>query len=53
MEVKLLMGALGGPREKASAPKAPQRPKIAKNDHKSKKIEKKINRIINQGPFFG
>ena len=53
MEVKLLMGALGGPREKASAPKGPPRgPKWLKITIKVKKL-KKINRIINQGPFFG
>ena len=30
----------------------PQRSKIAKNDHKSKKL-KNHNKINNQGPFFG
>ena len=44
LEVKLLIGALGGPHELLGAPKgpseAPQRSKMAKNDHKSKIIEK-------------
>ena len=44
MEIKQLIGALGGPREKASTPKAPpeapQRPETAKNDHESNKIKK-------------
>ena len=44
MEVKLLMGALGDPREKASAPKGPpdarQRPKKAEKEHESKENEK-------------
>ena len=44
LEVKLLIGALGGPHESLATPKsppeAPQRSKMAKNDHKSRKIEK-------------
>ena len=44
LEVKLLIEALGGPHELLSAPKSPQWPtqrsKMAKNDHKSRKIEK-------------
>ena len=44
LEVRLLIEALGGPHELLSAPKSPQWPpqrsKMAKNDHKSRKIEK-------------
>ena len=44
LEVKLLIEALGGPQELLSAHKSPQwqpqRSKMAKNDHKSRKIEK-------------
>ena len=44
LEVKLLIGALGGPHKLLGAPKAPPealpRSKMAKNDHKSKKISK-------------
>ena len=41
MEVKLLIGALGGPHKLQGTLKDPPlRPKMAKNDHNSKKIEK-------------
>ena len=44
LEVKLLIGGLGGPHELhvtlKGPPEAPQRIKMAKSDHKSKKIEK-------------
>ena len=43
LEVKLLIEALGGPHELLGSPKgppeAPQRSEMAKNDHKSRKIE--------------
>ena len=40
MEFQLLMGALEGPREKASASKGPPEAQNVLKDHKSKKIEK-------------
>ena len=54
MKVQLLIGALGGPLELRGTLNDPLalRPKMAKIDHKSKKIENH-NRINNQGPFFG
>ena len=45
MEVKLLMGALGDPCEKASAPKGHPEAQLAKNDLKSKKIDA-LNGVI-------
>ena len=53
MEGKLLMGALGGSRERARAPISPSRvPKWLKMPITVKKL-KNMNSIINQGPFFG
>ena len=57
LEVKLLIGALGGPHELLVALKGPpQRPlrgkKWLKMTIKVKKL-KNHNRINNQGPFFG
>ena len=53
IEIKQLLGALRSPHEWLGALKdPPQRPKMAKSDHKGEKI-KKLNRINNQGPLFG
>ena len=41
LEVKLLIGALGGPHKVRGTPKGPPRSqKMVKNDHEIKKIEK-------------
>ena len=47
---QLHVGTIAGAHE--GLLKAPQRPKMAKNDYKGEKI-KKLNRINNQGSLFG